>query len=1016
MAVALSITTAHAATSTIATGYPTNPNDITTFPGFADGLMIGSVGTDGSSQVARYNTPEGIAVSPFGNLLFFADKGNDRLRRLMFEQGRTETIAILPTGSAPVDVLADIHEQVYLLTQGDGLIRQFDQFDNLVRTNNATPLVSPTAMDFDANTNFFVVEMGGALKFVDKVSRIVTAIPVTGGGTVPPLLSPQGIAVLENGNLAVADTGHHVIRVMNTNGVITQTYGMVGVTNLTLGPNAFARFNGPTKIAAAGNNAMVITDTMNHRVVTIGADGVTRLLYGIDPAQSWNFYPGTLAFLPGWEDASDPTLVSSRLPTGVAIDGSGDVYTTELFYHVFRKTTDTGLTPPAGSVNVGDGTNIVLNPPNLTISPEFGYFPMGTTVNVTSRSADVYYTTDGSEPTTNSTRVVMSGNMGEIKLFNSMSDLSNLRVAAFSFNGTNFAVTNVVGKVAQFNQVGITRDVSAGIGSTQLVPISIDLLSQNPINAINFTVQVIPANGAPPSVGALELVIPGTNDFVQVVPPTEGGAPLDNLTLRSDALPGGGSSLGVTLPFSSGLDIEQFGVIAMLKFTIPPTAVEGDTYTMRIFGTPSATTGGAQNEFFPIPMPDRTLTVTNISYLVGDSSPGRWYGAGDFGNDSLSIADINNAYLVSLGVVKLDSFTDAFDAINAYPPDTPGAVGGGVSRPIITLADIDIINNRVIGVSDTNNWRRAWATGGIRTNAGPQALPFPAPTVSADPVATIAYAPHGRVEAGNLGFANPGTLYDVPISVKPLKNLIQQNPSLEGVQFRVEVTPMNGAPAISEQVTFSPAQGIIPSFKVGPSFLPVSQLGLSWLNQAFDQLTTLGSIQIRIPNGAQVGDCYRIEFSHTSSGPVGLEEALIESIPGCVVVGEPAHTDFVLPREWIELFFDTTDLSSIDPFDDPDGDGLPNWIEYLTGTDPADLLSRLEIIAPRFLGAGAERMLKLPFMGAPGRTYQLECRESLTEGTWMPVGDPIEGSGTLQEVLDTAPTDTTKYYRIRLVP
>src|ERR1019366_6097008 len=108
--------------------------------------------------------------------------------------------------------------------------------------------------------------------------------------------------------------------------------------------------------------------------------------------------------LPGWLDGS-AEFAEAREPVGVAVGNDGTIYTTEVFYHLVREVTGAAFN------GGGDGgsTNIVVLPP--AISPNSGYYPMGQIITVANPNSSsllpsvVYYTTDGTEPTTNSFRV-----------------------------------------------------------------------------------------------------------------------------------------------------------------------------------------------------------------------------------------------------------------------------------------------------------------------------------------------------------------------------------------------------------------------------------------------------------------------------------------------------------------------------------------------------------------------------------------------------------------------------------
>ncbi|WP_198674075.1 SMP-30/gluconolactonase/LRE family protein [Chitinophaga alhagiae] len=153
---------------------------------------------------------------------------------------------------------------------------------------------------------------------------------------------PSGIDIDASGNVYVADFKSFRIRKATPAGVVTTLAGSdSGYVN---GTGAAAKFSGPYDLAVDGAGNVFVADRYNHVVRKITAAGVVTTLAGSGTAGSAD---GT------------GTGASFNEPAGVAVDGSGNVFVSDLRNHKIRKITAAGVvTTLAGSGTAGfaDGT------------------------------------------------------------------------------------------------------------------------------------------------------------------------------------------------------------------------------------------------------------------------------------------------------------------------------------------------------------------------------------------------------------------------------------------------------------------------------------------------------------------------------------------------------------------------------------------------------------------------------------------------------------------------------------
>ena len=115
----------------------------------------------------------------------------------------------------------------------------------------------------------------------DRILRVLTSgsVSVVAGGAEgssdgpaaqATFRAPRGLAVAKNGDIYVADSGNHRIRVISGGVVRTVAGGAVGFAD---GPGAQARFNQPMSLALTADGTLLIADALNSRLRAMDAAG-----------------------------------------------------------------------------------------------------------------------------------------------------------------------------------------------------------------------------------------------------------------------------------------------------------------------------------------------------------------------------------------------------------------------------------------------------------------------------------------------------------------------------------------------------------------------------------------------------------------------------------------------------------------------------------------------------------------------------------------------------------------------
>ncbi|MBL8851957.1 MAG: hypothetical protein JNG89_19950 [Planctomycetaceae bacterium] len=265
----------------------------------------GHDGDGGPATAARIDQPYEVRFDSDGNL-FFVDMTNHTVRRVDAKTGGISTVAGNGTagfsgdkGPAPQAQLQQPHSicldnsgHLYICDIGNHRIRVVDLESGTIDTFGGTgdraatpdgaplagtPLNGPRALAFDgAHSLYLVLREGNMVYRIDLESRTLHHVGGTGqkgfagnGGDArqAEFRGPKGIALGPSGDIYVADTQNHAIRVIRqASGNVDAVIGDGAEGDGPDGPPLGCRLDDPHGVYVGTDGTVYVGDSENHRV------------------------------------------------------------------------------------------------------------------------------------------------------------------------------------------------------------------------------------------------------------------------------------------------------------------------------------------------------------------------------------------------------------------------------------------------------------------------------------------------------------------------------------------------------------------------------------------------------------------------------------------------------------------------------------------------------------------------------------------------------------------------------
>lgn len=298
--------------------------------------------------------PIGVALDDTGDLLI-AEEGRKAIRKLdaagmlatVAAAGMWDPVAVVPAGAGDLFVADYLGNRVVKVTARGAVVPVAGTGEAGFSGDGGPALGArldrPRGLARDRRGNLYVADSGNHRVRMITPAGDITTIAGTGsaggqgGGGLArqaQLDTPAGLAVDAEGNLYVAERGGHRIRRIDAAGRISTVagdgrpgYGGDG------GAAREARLDSPAGLAVDRDGNLYIADTGNHRVRYVARDGMIRTIAG----------DGTAGFA---GDGGPAHLARLNSPAAVAVDPEGRIYIADLDNGRIRRLTPL-VAPPA---------------------------------------------------------------------------------------------------------------------------------------------------------------------------------------------------------------------------------------------------------------------------------------------------------------------------------------------------------------------------------------------------------------------------------------------------------------------------------------------------------------------------------------------------------------------------------------------------------------------------------------------------------------------------------------------
>ena len=249
----------------------------------------------------KFRNPHGVAVDASGNV-YVADVAIHRIQKFDGDGG-------------------------FLLMWGWGVQNGLNEFQictgrcqaGLVGDGNGQ-FRSPNGVAVDASGNVYVADtQNHRIQKFNSSGNYLTQWGSQGSGN-GDLDVPWGVAVDTSGNVYVADYSNHRIQKFDSNGAYQTQWGTFCDTHVSGADMCDGHFDYPRGVAVDAAGSVYVADYNNHRIQKFEADGTFLMKWGAFGGVDGFFYE----------------------PWGVAVDSEGNVYVADSKSHRMQKFDDEG--------------------------------------------------------------------------------------------------------------------------------------------------------------------------------------------------------------------------------------------------------------------------------------------------------------------------------------------------------------------------------------------------------------------------------------------------------------------------------------------------------------------------------------------------------------------------------------------------------------------------------------------------------------------------------------------------